>query len=100
RIMSPTDASDIKTLELPASSNTGQVRWSSDGRYLTFRSSGENRSDDTIRAITVKGKVLSKPLFIPTVQIGNFEWSKDGRQLAYIRGTITSDAVLITKKGN
>jgi len=100
KIMSPTDASMIKILELPASSRGGQVRWSSDGRYLTFCDRGKNRSDDTIRAITLKGKVLPKPLFVPTVRIGNFEWSRDGKQIAYVRGMITSDAVLITKKAN
>jgi len=94
-----------RTLDLPDSSKSnavraGLVRWTPDGRYLAFSDTRNNGTWDLIRAMTDKGKILPKPLFTFQGQVGIFEWSRDGTQFGYVRPRRTSDAILITNKGN
>ncbi len=98
KVMSPSTGSIVKTLEFPQATAVGQMKWSPGGRYLTFVD--QTKPFHVIRAMSLNGKILSKPLVIFQGQIGLFEWTKDGKQLGYARGTQTTDAVLITKKDN
>jgi serine/threonine protein kinase len=80
----------IKTFDLP----TGIVRWTSDGRALTYIDTQGSASN-----------IWSQPLAGgPPRQLTNwksdrifyFAWSRDGKQLALSRGVVTNDVVLIS----
>ena len=96
--MSPVTGSIVKTLEFPQATAVGQMKWSPDGRYLTFVD--KTNPSHVIRGMSLNGKISPKPLVVFQGQIGVFEWSKDDKRLGYVRGTQTTDAVVITKKDN
>ncbi len=102
KIMGPSDQVASKTLQFDASTTLGLMQWSADGRYVTFQERKKNTNFDVIGGMSISGKKLAKPLvtFTYPIRNGSFAWSKDGKRLAYARGTTTSEAILITNKGN
>jgi serine/threonine protein kinase len=71
-----------------------RVRWSSDGRTLTYI---DNRGGvSNIWSQPLDGSPPKQLTDFKSDRILNFDWSRDGKQLACIRGLMTSDAVLIT----
>jgi Tol biopolymer transport system component len=85
----------VKTFPLPPTANWDSgVRWTPDGRGLTY--------------IDRRGDMMNlwlQPLSgVPAEQVTDFkqggifrlEWSYDGKQVAIVRGTATSDAVIIS----
>jgi eukaryotic-like serine/threonine-protein kinase len=95
-IISPDDDKPIKTLLLPRTSSRVFIKWTPDERAIAFNDS--RKGDANIWAIPVDGKGEAKPLTnFTTEQTFGFDWSPDGKQLVAIRGTQTSEAVLITR---
>ena len=94
-IISPDGGAPLKAFALPPTANIFKMRFTPDGRALAFldsRGGGAN-----IWAIALDGNGEAKPLTdFKTEKIFDFAWSFDGRQLAVIRGTEISDAVLIS----
>ncbi|HEY0006252.1 MAG TPA: protein kinase [Pyrinomonadaceae bacterium] len=84
----------LKMFDVPATVSTSiPVRWSPDGRAVTY-----------IETVGGVSNIWSQPLVggptkltdFKSDQILWFDWSHDGRQLAFARGNITSDVVLIS----
>jgi len=97
-IIPPNGGAPIKTFALPPTAmNVFRIRFTPDGRALAFldsRGGGAN-----IWAIALDGRGEAKPLTdFKTEKIFDFAWSSDGKQLAVIRGTSISDAVLISEE--
>ena len=71
-----------------------RVRWSSDGRALTYI---ENRGGiSNIWSQPLDGGKPTQLTDFKTDQILNFDWSPDGKQLACVRGLMTSDVVVLS----
>jgi eukaryotic-like serine/threonine-protein kinase len=71
-----------------------RVRWSADGRALTYI---DNRNGvSNIWSQPLDGGKPAQLTDFKTDRILNFDWSPDGKQLACVRGLMTSDVVLIS----
>jgi eukaryotic-like serine/threonine-protein kinase len=71
-----------------------RIRWTADGRALTYIDSRGGISN--IWSQQVVGGPPKQSTDFKADQIFNFAWSHDGKQLACVRGVVTSDAVLIS----
>ena len=81
----------IKIFDIGPTVNTwAEVRWTLDGRALTYSNSRD---------------ILSQPLTggppkpvtaFKADQLYRFEWSRDGKQLLTARGVLTQDVVMIS----
>jgi serine/threonine protein kinase len=80
----------VKTFDLP----TGMVRWSSDGRALTYIDTQGNASN--IWSQPLAGGPPRQLTDWKSDRIFYFAWSPDGKQLALTRGVVTNDVVLIS----
>jgi serine/threonine protein kinase len=70
-----------------------RVRWRADGRALTYI---DNRGGvSNIWSLPVDGGQAEQLTDFKSDRILNFDWSRDGRQLACIRGVLASDVILI-----
>jgi Tol biopolymer transport system component len=104
-IISPSGRAPTTSIELPAASVTaafggaGFVRWSPDGQFLIFNVRNDNSATSLV-SVPVSGRGTSRTLLTLAGRINIFEFSPDGKQLAYVRGTSTRDAVLITNSTN
>jgi len=96
-IISPDGGAPLKTFALPPTANNFKMRFTPDGRALAFldsRGGGAN-----IWVIALDGNGEAKPFTdLKTERIFDFAWSRDGKQLAVIRGTDIRDAVLISEE--
>ena len=92
------------TLELPqtamaaAGPTPAFVAWTPDNKNLAFI--GRTESASTITSVPANGKGGAKTLLTLPDRIRVFRFSPDGKSLAYVKETLTRDAVVITKKGN
>lgn len=95
-IIAPDGGAPVKTLTVPPT-GTAIFRWTPDGRAIAFQDSRNNGAN--IWAVALDGKGEAKPLtdFKTESLDFSFAWSRDGKQLAVIRGTRITDAVLITE---
>src|SRR5436190_4165225 len=97
-VISPDGGAPLNTFALPPTAvRLDKLRFTPDGRSLAFldsRGGGAN-----IWAIALDGKGEPKPLTdFKTETIFDFAWSFDGNQLAVLRGTDISDAVVISEQ--
>lgn len=85
----------IKTFEVPSGSHTwAALRWKPDGKMVTYM------KDHNIRLTNVWGQALTggppKQLTnFTSDSMGDFQWSRDGRQMVCVRSTKTTDVILI-----
>ncbi|HEY8205456.1 MAG TPA: protein kinase [Pyrinomonadaceae bacterium] len=83
----------IKTLPLPSAAN-GIFRWPADGRSLVY---GVTQNGVTnLWAQPIDGSPPKQLTNFASERIFNFNFSRDGKQVALARGTQTSDVVLIS----
>jgi serine/threonine protein kinase len=80
----------VKTFEIPP----GRTRWSADGRALMYVDNSGGVSN--IWSIPVSSGKPSRLTDFGSDLIFDFDRSRDGRQLACVRGVVTSDVVLMT----
>jgi Tol biopolymer transport system component len=73
------------------------VRWSPDGRQLTFVDRGKD--GDNIWSFRLADSSLHQLTNLHGVALISFDWSPDGTQLAFSRGGQTRDVVLIEDTG-
>lgn len=87
-----------KVFPIPLSvSLSAGVRWSPDGRQLTFVDRGKD--GDNIWSFRVSDGSLRQLTNLHGVALISFDWSPDGAQLAFSRGGQTRDVVLIEDTG-
>jgi Tol biopolymer transport system component len=83
----------VKSFDLP----TNMVRWTSDGRALTYIETRGSASN--IWSQPLAGGPARQLTDWKSDRIFNFAWSRDGKQLALARGVVTNDVVLISDAG-
>jgi Tol biopolymer transport system component len=85
----------VKVFDFPLTSDgLPPVRWTSDGRALTYIETVNGISN--LWSQPLDG---SKPVQLTRLKeygIYNFDWSPDGKQLALTRGDVTKDVILIS----
>jgi Tol biopolymer transport system component len=70
------------------------LRWTADGQALTYL---DTRAGVTnIWAQPLDGSAARAMTDFKSDLIFYYDWSRDGKRLAYARGLVTNDAVLIT----
>ncbi len=70
------------------------VHWTPDGRSLTYLV--DNKGVSNIWRQPLGGGPASQLTDFKTDRIFWFDWSRDGKQLAFVRGAVSSDVVLIS----
>ena len=83
----------VKVLDIPQSVSRPGLRWTPDGRALTYIDTINGVSN--IWSLPLDGGALKQLTDFKTEQIFWFDFSRDGKQLALSRGTVTSDVILI-----
>src|SRR5437870_11335852 len=81
----------VKTLGI--SPNAAYLRWSPNGRALNYVEMNDGAAN--IWSLPVDGGKPTQLTNWKTDQFLVYEWSRDGKQLAVTRGTLTDDLVLI-----
>jgi serine/threonine protein kinase/Tol biopolymer transport system component len=71
----------------------GQLRWAPDGRALNVIVSRDGV--DNIWSQPIDGGQPVQLTYFKSDRIFAFDWSRDGKQMVFARGTVTPDAVLI-----
>jgi Tol biopolymer transport system component len=69
------------------------VRWTADGRFLTYIDTHDGVSN--IWSRPVDGGAPRQLTDFKADQIFRFAWSRDGKRLACSRGAIANDVILI-----
>jgi Tol biopolymer transport system component/DNA-binding winged helix-turn-helix (wHTH) protein len=84
--------SDVKLFEIPPLTNFRYgIRWSADGRSVTYRDWGKG-----LWRQSIEGGAPQQLSGLPEEKIYSYSWSRDGKQLAFTRGVEIRDAVLIS----
>ena len=83
----------VKSFDLPATVYSRVVRWTPDGRALAYIDSPGGVSN--ILAQPLEGGLPRQLTDFKEDSILAFDWSRDGRRLALVRGAETSDVVFI-----
>jgi eukaryotic-like serine/threonine-protein kinase len=87
-----------KLLPIPLSvSLAAGIRWSPDGRQLTYVNRG--KGGDDIWSFRLNDESLHQITNFHGIALISFDWSPDGKQLAFSRGVQTRDVVLIEDTG-
>jgi eukaryotic-like serine/threonine-protein kinase len=94
--LSPTDGSVFGQIPASAVPVSGRTRWMPDGKTLAFVRN-QNGVSNLWTFDPQTGKTARLTDFRED-QIMNFAWSPDGSQVAFIRGSLISDAFLFTRK--
>jgi Tol biopolymer transport system component len=93
-VVSPFDGGEpVKTFELPPTFEHAVVRWTPNGRTLTYPDSRDGV--ENIWGQPLEGGTPRQITDFKSEAIGLFDWSRDGKQLALWRGTQNQNVVLI-----
>ena len=85
--------SPLKVLNLPSSARPRRMRWSADGRAITYID--ERNGVCNIWSQPLADGPPKQLTSFNSDQIWAFAWSLDGKHLACVRGPLTNDVVLI-----
>ena len=92
-IVSYPGGSRVTRFDFPPTVTWRFVRWSPDGKSIAYVNSAGGVSDIWLQPII--GGPAKQLTSFKAEQILAFDWSRDGRSLALVRGVKTSDVVLI-----
>lgn len=87
----------LKRFDFPPPVAPGQrmVRWSPDGQATAFSNGARGASEIWLQPLN--GDPPRRLTDFKAEQIISFDWSRDGKSLAVVRGVATSDVILIDK---
>lgn len=83
----------VKVFDVPSFA-LRQIRWTPDGRFLTYVETRDEVSN--IWSLPIDGAPQKQLTDFKTGRIFSFAWTQDGKQIVYARGALTSDVVLIS----
>ena len=92
-IVSFPGGSRVTRFDFPPTVSSRFVRWSPDRQSIAFVNSAGGVSDIWLQPIS--GGPAKQLTSFKAEEILAFDWSRDGRSLALVRGVETSDVVLI-----
>jgi Tol biopolymer transport system component len=92
-IVSSAGGARLKRFDFPSTVKQRFVRWLPDGQSIAYANSPGGVSDIWLQPLD--GSPPKQLTNFKAEQILAFEWSRDGRSLAFVRGVETSDIVLI-----
>jgi Tol biopolymer transport system component len=92
-VSSVESASEVRTFDIPLTFRLDTINWSADGRDLIYIAT-RNGISNLWRQPLIGGQPVQLTYF-KSDQIFNFNLSPDGKQLAFSRGMLVSDVVLI-----
>ena len=88
----------LKMLPIPLSvSLSAGIRWSPDGRQLTYVNHGKDGDD--IWSFRLDDGALHQVTHFHGVFVIGFDWSPDGKQLVFSRGVQTREVILVEDTG-
>jgi len=85
----------LNQFDFPATTTWRFVRWSPDGKSIAYPNTPGGLSDVWLQPLD--GSAPRQLTDFKAEQILVFDWSRDGRSLAYVRGVETRDVVLISR---
>jgi Tol biopolymer transport system component len=86
----------LKRFDFPPTLTWRFIRWSPDSQSIAFANNSGGLSDIWLQPLD--GSPPKQLTAFKAEQIIVFDWSHDGRSLAFVRGVETSDVVLIERK--
>jgi Tol biopolymer transport system component/DNA-binding winged helix-turn-helix (wHTH) protein len=87
-----TGGEPLKLFDVPPTYNfDGSIRWTRNGKSITYRDWANG-----VWQQNVTGGEAKRLEGLPAEKLMHFDWSPDGKQLAFTRGREVRDAVLIT----
>lgn len=95
-VISSEDGEPLKSFEQVEAASNSALRWSTDGRALTYIGATDNGSN--IWSQPLDGGSPKQLTNFNSDQIFRFDWSRDGKHLVCERGTNINDIVLIRDK--
>jgi hypothetical protein len=90
------EASRGRSVECHPTVTFRYVRWTPDSRSIAFVNNAGGRSDIWLQPLD--GASSRQLTHVPAEQLLVFDWSRDGRSLAFVSVVETSDAVVIRSK--
>ena len=94
-IISSPDNQPVKVIDLPPTSKPRRMEWAPDGRAITYIDTRSGISN--IWNQPLDGGPAKQLTNFASDNIWAFGWSRDGKQLACVRGAMTNDVVLISE---
>jgi len=82
-----------KVIPMPPSVSVSAIRWSRDGRQLTYVDDGKD--GDNIWSQPLSGGAPHQVTHFRGASLFDFDWSPDGKQLVFAQGIQVRDVVLI-----
>ena len=82
-----------KVIPMPPSVSVSSIRWSRDGRQLTYVDDGKD--GDNIWSQPIDGGAPRQVTHFRGASLFDFDWSPDGKQLVFTQGIQVRDVVLI-----
>jgi serine/threonine protein kinase/Tol biopolymer transport system component len=92
-LMSASGGAKLSSFQAP--SGAGGLRWSPDGKTAQFAMTRDRAGNIWEQPLT-GGSPKQLTHFPPGLNIRGFDWSKDGKQLALVRSTATSNVLILT----
>lgn len=89
--------SPIHRFPIPPSARSRYVRWTPDARALAYI---DDREASNLWVQTISGGSPRAWTNFRSGQIFYFDWSRDGKRLAFARGAVTRDVVMLQRIGN
>jgi len=83
----------IRLFDMATLSGRQRIRWTADGTGLTYIDNYGGISN--LWKQPLSGEPPKQLTDFKSDQIFNFAWTRDGKQLAYVRGVVASDVVLV-----
>jgi serine/threonine protein kinase/WD40 repeat protein len=93
-LMSANGGERLRSFQAP--SGSGGLHWSPDGKALQF-SMTRDRAGNIWELPLTGGSPRQITHFPPGLNIRGFDWSKDGKQLAIVRSSATSNVLILTE---
>jgi Tol biopolymer transport system component len=84
---------EVRLLAVPKETNWNMLSWSPDGQALDFTAMRAGAGN--VWRLPLTGGSTKQLTNWPDEDVGSFAWSRDGKQLAAVRASVTTDLLLM-----